>query len=189
MFQHPDAWLPPLSGLPESETKALFFDTFARSTDVADALMRTDEQNWLIDEALARADHMSMAASVEVRVPLLDLEVAALAHALPRSYKTSLWGTKRILKDAFRTVLPKEVLAQPKRGWFSPGAKWLRRPEFIALADEILSDQYTSTSTLFNLPEVRRALHEHREKRSYHFTNLWAVLVFLSWSKEYSITI
>ncbi len=189
MFQHSDAWLPPLTGLPESETKALFLDIFAGSPDIADALMRADEQNWLISEALARTDHMGMAASVEVRVPLLDLEVSALAHALPRAYKTSLWGTKRVLKDAFRDVLPKEVLVQPKRGWFSPGAKWLRRPEFIALADEILSDQYTNTSTLFNLEEVRRAFVEHREKKAYHFINLWAVLVFLSWSKEYSITV
>lgn len=189
MFQHLDSWLPPLSGLPESETKALFFDVFARNSDIADALMRTDEQNWLIDEALQRADHMSMAASVEVRVPLLDLEVSALLHALPREYKTSLWGTKRVLKDAFKDELPKEVLAQPKRGWFSPGAKWLRRPEFVALADEILSDGYSPASLLFNLSEVRRAFQEHKDKKAYHFTNLWTVLIFLAWSKEYAVTL
>jgi asparagine synthase (glutamine-hydrolysing) len=77
---------------------------------------------------------MSMGASLEARVPLLDLEVLSLAKSLPRAWKVDTSRTKKILKDAFADLIPYTVLHQPKRGWFSPGAKWLRRPGVDAAA-------------------------------------------------------
>ncbi len=188
MFQPGEALLPPLTGLPVAETKKLFIRYFQKG-DIAGNLMRADEENWLRDEALLRSDTMGMGASVEVRVPLLDLEVRSLAHSLPTEWKVTRSKTKRILKDAFKDVLPPEVLTQPKRGWFSPGAKWLRRNEFVALTDEVFANNYTDASKLFNLNEVRRLATAHREKRAYHYTPLWATLVFLSWAREYKATL
>ena len=184
-----DTILAPLLTHALTDARPLFTSAFPPKADIVDSLMRADEQNWLVDEALVRADLMSMSASVEQRVPLLDLEVRALAHALPRSYKVTGATTKRVLKDAFRDVLPKEVLAQPKRGWFSPGAKWLRRPEFIALTDEVFADGYTEASALFNLPMLRSYENQHRARTAYHYTELWAILVFLSWAKAHRATL
>ena len=170
-------------------TRDLFAQEFTTDVDIAAQLMSADEHNWLVDEALLRADTMGMGASIEARVPLLDLEVRSLAHALPRSWKVDSRHTKKILKEAFKAELPDEVLRQPKRGWFSPGAKWLRRPEFIALTGAVFADGYTEASALFNLSAVRHMELEHREMRGYYFTVLWATLVFLSWAREYKVTL
>ncbi|MEK7063141.1 MAG: asparagine synthase (glutamine-hydrolyzing), partial [Patescibacteria group bacterium] len=171
-----------------STTKDLFRSEFGTG-NITDELMRADEHNWLVDEALLRADAMGMAASIEVRVPFLDLELAALARALPRQWKVTGRVTKRILRDAFRDVLPPEILSQPKRGWFSPGAKWLRRPEFVQYAEGVFVDGYTPASALLDMPAMRQLWGDHRSKRGYHYSVLWAALVFLSWAKEYRITL
>lgn len=185
-----DAELNPLlrDGVSHS-TKALFAPDFGLGVDSATSLMSVDERNWLVDDALLRADTMGMAASIEARVPFLDLEVRALAHALPREWKVDMSRTKKVLKDAFRAVLPAEVLQQPKRGWFSPGAKWLRRPAFVARTDEVFQEGYTDASALFDITAVRRYAEDHRAFRAYHYTTLWAALVFLAWAREYKATL
>lgn len=171
-------------------TRALFSSEFSNSLDIATNLMRADENHWLVDEALMRADKTSMASGVELRVPLLDLDLISYAHVLPRQYKVTPFKTKRVLKDAFRDVLPKEVLSQPKRGWFSPGAKWLRHPAFVRLADEVFSQTYAPKITaLFNLPEIHSMLEDHRDKRAYNYTLLWALLVFFMWAREYDVSV
>lgn len=184
-----DSVLQPMYRTALPDSRSLFEEDFSEAGEIVDQLMRVDERNWLVDEALLRADLMSMAASVEQRVPFLDLEVRALAHALPRSYKVTGRNTKRILKDAFRDVLPGIVLNQPKRGWFSPGAKWLRRPEFVALTREVFSDGYTEASALFNLDAVRAYESAHRARTAYHYTELWATLVFLAWARRHRCTV
>jgi asparagine synthase (glutamine-hydrolysing) len=188
MFQK-DAELNSILAKPiHAHTKSLFANGFTGG-DIAEELMHTDEKNWLVDEALLRADTMNMGASVEGRVPLLDLEVRALAHSLPRAWKVTESKTKRILKDAFADVIPGFILTQPKRGWFSPGAKWLRRPEFVELADEIFQEGYTEASALFNIPHLRQVWQAHIQQKEYHYTVLWATLVFLAWAKEHNVTL
>ncbi len=171
------------------DTKTLFAESF-KGGDIAEELMRTDEQSWLIDESLLRGDNMSMAASLEARVPFLDEEVRALAYSLPREWKVDGGRTKKILKDAFDDVLPKELLIQPKRGWFSPGAKWLRRDDFVKFADEIFTKEYVgNVSELFDIDGIRTLWEEHRDKRAYHYTLLWSLLTFFVWVREHDITV
>ena len=171
------------------DTSLLFAEGFSGG-DIADELMVTDERTWLVDEALLRGDNMSMASSLEARVPFLDEEVKALAHMLPRAWKVNGGRTKRILKDAFAGVLPHELLHQPKRGWFSPGAKWLRRDDFVTFADDVFSGSYApGVSKLFDMSGIRALWQEHREGRAYHYTLLWSLLVFFAWAREYTITV
>jgi asparagine synthase (glutamine-hydrolysing) len=151
--------------------------------------MRVDEKNWLVEEALRRADQMSMAASIELRVPFLDDEVRTLAHALPRKWKVDTRVTKKVLRDAFRDVLPEELMRQPKRGWFSPGAKWLRRPEFVALAQEVFDPSYSALSSIIDTEKLMTVWNAHLSKREYHYTELWALLTILMWAKEYNVTL
>ncbi len=164
-----------------------FFEEYFRNEKGVRALMRADEHMWLVDEALLRTDAMTMAASLEARVPLLDLEVRAVAHALPTKFLVSPFATKRILKDAFRPVLPQAIFNGPKRGWFSPGAKWLRTPEFIQLAERYFND--SRYASLINLDAVRALHAAHIEKRSYHYQPLWAVLVVLAWLDAHNISV
>ena len=141
-------------------------------------LMNIDRQTWLIDEALLRTDKMNMASGVEARVPFLDEEVITFAASIPVREKLSRGG-KGILKDAFESELPSYLLAQPKRGFFAPAAKWLRRPEFIELAHELFRDK----------PEFIKLLDEHISKRAYHAPIIWAELAFQIWVKKFKVEI
>ncbi len=176
-------------GFELSDTRKLFESEF-EGGDIVSNLMRADEKHWLVDEALMRSDKTSMGASVEARVPLLDLEVRALAHAMSDAYKVTPFTTKRVLKEAFADVLPENVRVAPKRGWFSPGAKWLRHPNFVEHADRAFTEEYVpNIREVINIPEVRKMWEDHRAKRSYHYTVLYGLLAFLEWAREYKVTI
>lgn len=156
--------------------------------DPASQFMRADQESWLPDYFFMLSDKMSMASALEERVPLVDKELVAFSRAMPRSYKLDLFKTKKILKDAFRRDLPEFLFDQPKRGWFSPGAKWLRDPDFEKFAREILSQEYyEGTRTLFNWPAVEDMLDKHISKEKYNLTILWAILTFQVWAKTYRV--
>ncbi|MCE9643676.1 asparagine synthase (glutamine-hydrolyzing) [Candidatus Parcubacteria bacterium] len=155
-----------------------------------DAFMEADRKTWLVDEAFAMADSMSMSAGVESRPPLLDVDMIELSARMPLSEKVSLRNTKVVLKEAFRGRLPAYLFNEPKRGWFSPGAKWLRREPFKSFAREVLSESYyPPTAALFNWTEISRMLEEHTEAKAYHLNQLWAVLTFQVWAKLYKISL
>lgn len=146
-----------------------------------------DRESWLVDHSLIRTNKMSMAAGLEQRVPILDDEVRLLAEMLPLSYKVSPFGTKRILKAAFAEDLA-PIIREPKRGWFSPGAKWLRNKGVKELAREALSRSYwEGTAECFNFEEIARYQDAHEGKDRYHFTSLWAIMTFQLWAKRYKM--
>ncbi|TSC55297.1 MAG: asparagine synthase [Parcubacteria group bacterium Greene0416_79] len=150
--------------------------------------MMVDRQSWLPDESLLRSDKLGMAGGVEARVPLLNRRVVDFADSLPLRFKVSPFRTKIILKEAFRGYIPDELLHQPKRGWFSPGAKWLRYPHIASFAREVLSPDYcAATKDLFEWKTVRARLEAHL-RGEYHFTELWAILTFQVWARIFKIT-
>ena len=151
--------------------------------------LNVDRESWLPDESLLRADKMSMAAGLEARVPLLAVPLIDFAKTIPLPHKISLFRTKIILKEAFRGLIPDELLHQPKRGWFSPGAKWLRYPHVAAYAREVLSPDYcAATKELFQWEKVRALLDAHLTG-AYHLTPLWAVLTLQLWARRFGVTI
>jgi asparagine synthase (glutamine-hydrolysing) len=153
-------------------------------------LMMADLRLWLPDQALMLGDKMSMQGSLEERVPLLDREVVDLGMRLPLSMKVTPFTTKKILKDAYRDLLPPQLLREPKRGWFSPGAKWLRRPEIESIARQTLSEgYYEGTKGLFNWPGIETMLAGHIDKSEYNLTLLWAIMTFQIWAKTYMINL
>lgn len=155
-----------------------------------ESFMEADLRSWLKDESLAMTDKMSMSAGLEARVPLLDLEIARFAATLPLKFKVSPFNTKIILKRAFTGRIPDFLLNQPKRGWFSPGAKWLRHPKFYELARDVLSDgHYEETRAIFDASALGEILKRHHDKQEYNLNIIWSVLVFKIWAKCYNIKI
>lgn len=153
-----------------------------------DSLLDADRKTWLVDEALMRSDKLAMANAVESRAPLLDLEVLDFAKDFPFEKQVTLFDTKVLLKKAFASVLPSWVIKQPKRGWFSPGAKWLRHKDLVKELEEILSPEYhPGTKELFNWSGVQEVFTEHKEKRGYHAPLLLALVMFQLWAKEFDI--
>ncbi len=168
----------------DSDFKTVFSGNFEEK------LMNVDRQTWLVDFALGLTDKMSMARGLEVRVPFLDKDLAEFSMRVPLNYKVDLFNTKKILKSAYRGLIPDYLLNQPKRGWFSPGAKWLRMDEIREKArDAVSADYYFETRGLFNWPEIMRVFDGHIAGREYNLTILWALLTFQIWAKRYSIRI
>lgn len=179
---------------PGNDATTAFFNTEyfseTRRGTFLDDMMRADMGSWLVNESLLRSDKMSMAYGLEERVPFLDTEFVELARAIPWDQKTTLFDTKKILKDALRDRLPAHVFNQPKRGWISPAAKWLRRPEVAAYITEVLSPSYYGeTAGLFRWEEITRMYAEHRERTAYHLTPLWSVIVFQVWARKFGILV
>lgn len=164
------------------------FTRYTKAGDKTESLMMADLKSWLPDQALLLGDKMSMQGSLEERVPLLDREVVDLALSLPLSYKVSPFQTKKVLKDAFRSILPEQLFKEPKRGWFSPGAKWLRREDMQSVVRRVLSSEYyPPTASLFKWDDIKKMLEDHIEKREYNLTILWMIMTFQIWAKQHKI--
>lgn len=160
------------------------------SQDFLERMMHIHRTLWLVDESLTRTDKLGMAHGLEVRVPLLDTAVVELAARIPAKDKATFTTTKKPLKDAYRGVLPAHIYGQPKRGWFPPGAKWLRDPGIADTLKHILSPQYyRGTETLFDWNEVTRLFDEHVERRGYHFKPLWALATFQVWARKQGVKV
>jgi asparagine synthase (glutamine-hydrolysing) len=164
--------------------------------DFTSQFMRVDTQTWLPDESLLRSDKMSMAVGLEERVPFLDHRLVEYAANIPLKYKLGSKGLsllqrgrgyqgKKILKDAFSDCLPDFVLNQPKWGWFSPAAKWLRGP-LKKYAEEVLSASYNrGTAEMFDFNNIQERLQKHLNKESYELNTIWAMMTFQVWYKKF----
>jgi len=145
--------------------------------------MLTDVETWLVNESLMRTDKMTMAFGLEERVPILDHRLVELSAKISSKYKIRGEG-KTIFKKAMKEYLPDYVLAAPKRGWFSPVAKWLRT-DLKDFAYEVLSENYSpATDQYFNFPEIRKMLDDHISKERYNLTCLWILITFQVWAKQ-----
>jgi asparagine synthase (glutamine-hydrolysing) len=105
-------------------------------------MLYVDTKTWLPDDLLVKADKMTMATSVELRVPLLDFQVLEFAASLPEQYKVQGASTKRILKAALQESVPREILTRKKTGFPIPYARWLR-----TTLEGFVRDSLTSPST------------------------------------------
>lgn len=142
-------------------------------------MQHIDLFTWLRGDILVKADKMTMANSLELRVPFLDPEVFAVAARLPLDQKITRATTKYALRRALEPVIPAHVLHRPKLGFPVPIRHWLR-------AGELLDWAYQSVETslageLIDLGAVRRMLDEHRSGETDHSRRLWTVLIFMLW--------
>ncbi len=176
-----------------SDAHLTLFGAFWDGADRADfeaSFMDIDRRTWLVDEALLRTDKTMMAYGIEARVPFLSRSVLAAARRIPAHHKAGIFSTKRILRRAFRGRLPDYILDQPKRGWISPGAKWLRRPGIRAYANEAFSASYCpATARLFKWDGVRELLGRHASREQYALQVLWKILAFQGWAAAFSKSI
>jgi asparagine synthase (glutamine-hydrolysing) len=103
-----------------------------------DSMLYVDTKTWLPDDLLVKADKMTMATSVELRVPLLDFQVLEFAASLSPAFKVRSWTTKRILKLALQDAIPHEIIGRKKTGFPVPYGKWLNENLWGFVADTLL---------------------------------------------------
>ncbi len=132
-----------------------------------DSMLYVDTKTWLPDDLLVKADKMTMATSVELRVPLLDFQVLEFAASLPADFKVRGWTTKRILKAALADSIPQEIISRKKTGFPVPYGKWLSENSRGFVYDTLL-DQGAVTRAYFSTSIVSDLLHSlgRGEKRS-----------------------
>lgn len=147
-----------------------------------------DRANWLVDFDLMLADKMSMAHGLEVRVPFLDKIIIESSTYIKTKDLVSLNSTKKMLKDSFRDRLPEYLFNLPKRGFFSPGSKWLRDEKVKShLFHYLTADYYQETSNLLDWKEIDLLVKDHLNNKSYNLNIIWPIVVFQSWAKQYKI--
>jgi len=156
--------------------------------DLNDVLL-ADTRMVLPNDMLTKVDFMSMANSLEVRVPLLDFTVVNFAFSLPVSYKAEKGNGKKILKDAFADVLPNELFHRTKRGFEVPLLKWMKTGLNTLIEEQLLSQAFIEEQNIFNWNQIaalKQRLYSNNPG-DVHAT-LWSLLVFQYWYKKYFLT-
>jgi asparagine synthase (glutamine-hydrolysing) len=142
-----------------------------------------DIKTYLVDDILTKVDRMSMAVSLEARVPLLDYRIVELAVNLPAPMKLNRGQTKRIMRKAMGDRLPEEVLNKPKQGFSIPMKNWLRGPIQPMMTD-LLAPELVSRRGYFEPELVTKWVREHLEGSANHSHRLWALMVFEIWHEQ-----
>ena len=154
---------------------------------INDVLM-ADTQMVLPNDMLTKVDLMSMANSLEVRVPILDYTVVDFAFTIPTKFKIAEGHTKKILKDAFRDVLPDELYNRPKRGFEVPLLNWFRTGLRSLIEDDLLSDSFIREQGIFDVSEINQLKQQlfSNSPGEVH-ARIWGLIVFQYWYKKYFV--
>ena len=133
--------------------KKVVLNHFTNDLDINETLL-ADMNLVLVNDMLTKVDSMSMANSLEVRVPFLDHELVNFAFQLPGNYKVNKHGRKIILKDAYRADLPPELYNRNKMGFEVPLLQWCQTELKTLILDDLLEDQFIIEQKIFNLETI-----------------------------------
>lgn len=141
-----------------------------------------DYKTYLPGDLLHLSDRISMAHSLEVRVPFVDHTLVEQAFPIPDRVKIGPWKLKRLLRGALRPRLPAAHFSAPKRGFVGPTALWLRNELRDTLVDELATDRLGSLG-YFNSQAVSELIDDHLSLRQNNESTLWALLCFSIWHR------
>ena len=147
-------------------------------------MMRFDFETYLPEDVLTKVDRMSMAHSIESRVPLLDNDVIDFAATLPAHMKIHNGRRKHVLKEAVKGLLPPGILDRRKQGFGVPIGAWFRGGLTEVFAD-VLGSTVTRQRGYFRPAFIDRLVQEHLAGRRDHTLQLWQLLVFELWHRHY----
>lgn len=175
-------------GITDDRTLLELWDAILRevsATDPVSRFMALDRSTWLRDDAFVRSDRLTMRHGVELRVPILDDEVVSFALGLPRNWLVTPFRSKILWRETFADRCLPEVANGAKRGWITPAAKWLR----AGLTDwtRDLLEEAIRDHAWVNGPAIRRAFDDHLQSRRYGLYEIWTVLAYQLWWREYRV--
>jgi asparagine synthase (glutamine-hydrolysing) len=152
--------------------------------NLLDRIMHLDALTFLEGNGLFQADRVTMAASLEARVPLLNREMVDFVAALPVALKMHGGQLKAVLKETLRPHLPPHILRLPKKGFGPPSSLWLR----CVLGDVLgacFSQKRVEETGLFDYIEVQRLIDEHHSRKADHGRKLWLLLSYQLWHDRF----
>jgi asparagine synthase (glutamine-hydrolysing) len=167
-----------------AEVMYKYFD-LAPTKDPVSQMLYVDTKTYMVADILTKVDRMSMATSLEVRIPILDHEFVEWATGLPVEWKIRGRKQKYILRRlAERVGVPREVLYRPKKGFALPLVHWMKH-ELKELIMTVLLDSETLQRGYFDVRGVRQLLDEHFRGRRDHSGRIWRLLMFELWHRNY----
>ena len=143
-----------------------------------------DTRSYLVDNCLVKTDRMSMAVSLEARVPLLDTELVELAFRIPDRYKLRGGETKALLKTVAARKIPRSCVYRPKEGFSIPVKQWLGT-QFRPLLEAATDTRQVEADGLFDARVVQRLKAEHLAGKANHSHILWSLIVFDAWKNKW----
>lgn len=143
-----------------------------------------DLKTYLVDDILVKVDRMSMAVSLETRVPLLDHKIVEFLFRLPGNLKMRRLTTKWIFKKTMERLLPSPNIHRRKEGFSIPIKNWLRR-ELKDLMFDYLNESRIKADGLFNFNYIKKMMDSHLKGKENYSHQLWALLVFEIWKEQY----
>jgi asparagine synthase (glutamine-hydrolysing) len=148
-----------------------------------DRMIRSDFGAYLPGDLLVKVDIATMANGLELRSPMLDVNVIEWGVSLPRKYKIKGFETKHILKDVARSLVPPNLIDRPKMGFGIPRAEWLRT-DLHEMVSDLLTDSTAANRGWFNANEVERHLRDHKSGID-RDQILWPMLMLELWARTW----
>jgi asparagine synthase (glutamine-hydrolysing) len=171
----------------ERGSDAIFKGYEAKSTmnsDILHTMSRIDLKTYLVDDLLTLTDRMSMAHSLEARVPFIDHKVVEFFTSVPTSLKIKGLTKKYLLKKAAERLLPKDVIYRKKMGFSVPLVVWFRN-ELRTYLDEVLSEERIRRLGFFNYSYIEEIKQRHAAGKSNYDEKLWSLITFVKWYERY----
>lgn len=172
-----------LSGsIDHSQPDWLEYPSSPRST--LRSILSFDQTSWLPDNLLERGDRMTMAASLEARMPFMDHKLAEYVSSLPDHFRVRGRTTKWLLREAMKQLLPVSILERPKVGFRVPVNEWFRGPMKDYLYDHLIGPN-SMTLQYYHKNQLAKVLADHVSGRQNHEKLLWCLLNLEIWHREY----
>jgi asparagine synthase (glutamine-hydrolysing) len=167
-------------------SKAYFkrFESLSTPSESADFLRKmiyAEFKNRLPELLLMRVDKMSMAVSIEARVPFLDHRLVEFAIQIPESLKLKHGIPKYILKKAAEGIIPNNIIYRRKQGFAAPAIEWLRNGKLSPIAEDLVLSSGLIKENLFRKKFIKRLFEEHRSGKANRGQQLWSLLVVSLW--------
>ena len=160
-----------------------YFDLPNGNSTFLDRVLYADIKTYLV-ELLMKQDQMSMAASIESRVPFLDHKLVEFVARMPDAWKLSGWTTKRVLREAMKGILPESILRRPKMGFPVPFAAWTRGA-WNGVARDVLLDRRSRERGIINPSAVERLLAAHAAGTTNGGDRIWSLMNLELWYRTF----
>lgn len=164
--------------------EALF--TKSKDWDPLSRMLYFDTKTWLVDDLLIKADRMSMATSIELRVPFLDHRLVEYAATVPSRFKLHKTCGKFLLRKIMEDRLPASVLQRKKMGFPTP-LEHMFRGALFPYAQGLLLDKSAKTGNYFSQSRIESILNDHKSGRADNHREIWQLIVLEEWHKQFGI--
>lgn len=174
----------PIPAKEPAEHTRPYFERVAELDDVT-KMQYVDYYTWLLHDILLKADKMSMASSLELRVPFLDREVLKVALAIPSRHRVRRGATKVALRRAALRRIPEKTAMKRKLGFPVPLDDWLRQEPYYGQVRAAFTSE--TAEQFFDVPRILALLDEHRAGTAHQMKKIWTVYSFLVWYEEFFV--